>query len=165
MADPHETVQPLLSAYLDGELETERRRLVEAHLAACPVCQETLASLRAADDALATLAPTPAVPPMEHEFRRRLRRRSARSGLAASLVAIFALTAWSLLLELKKVVRHKDMPLWFRLTRALSALLLLASLSGLFRELLRDVRSLAEYAWLSGEKRGGERTHDRYDSL
>ena len=154
MPDAHETLEPLLSAYLDGELDTERRRLVEAHLATCAICRESLAALRAGDDALAALAPTPAAPVLGREFRRRLRRRSARSGLAAGLAVIFALTAWSLLLELKKLARHTDMPLWFRLTRALSALLLLTSLSGLFRELLRDVRSLAEYAWLSGEKRG-----------
>ncbi|MGH2346099.1 MAG: anti-sigma factor family protein [Chloroflexota bacterium] len=154
MSDPHETIEPRLSAYLDGELDAERRRLVETHLTGCAICRESLAALRAGDDALAALAPTPAAPALGREFRRRLRRQSARSGLTAGLVALFAITAWSLRSELKNVTRQKDMPLWFRLTRALSALLLLASLSGLFRELLRDVRSLAEYAWLSGEKRG-----------
>jgi anti-sigma factor RsiW len=154
MSDAHETVEPLLSAYLDGELDAEQRRLVEAHLATCAICGESLAALRAGDDALAVLAPTPAAPALGREFRRRLRRQSARSGITAGLAALFAITAWSLRQELKKVTRQKDMPLWFRLTRALSALLLLASLSGLFRELLRDVRSLAEYAWLSDERKG-----------
>ena len=154
MPDPHEAAEPLLSAYLDGELDTERRRQVEAHLATCAICQESLAAWRAGDDALAVLEPAPDAPAMGREFRRRLRRQSARSGLTAGLIGLFALTAWGLLLEVKKLARQKDMPLWFRLTRALSALLLLISLSGLFRELLRDVRSLTEYAWLSGEKKG-----------
>jgi anti-sigma factor RsiW len=154
MIDAHKTLELLLSAYLDGELDAERRRLVEAHLATCAICREMLAALRAGDDALAALAPTPAAPALGREFRRRLRRQGAQSGLTAGLAVLFALTAWSLPRELKNVARQKDMPLWFRLTRALSALLLLASLSGLFRELLRDVRTLAEYAWLSGEQRG-----------
>ncbi|HXT35196.1 MAG TPA: zf-HC2 domain-containing protein [Chloroflexota bacterium] len=154
MPEPHETVEPLLSAYLDGELDAERRRLVDTHLATCQICRETLAGLRVGDDALAALAPTPAAPALRREFRRRLRRQGARSGLTAGLAVIFALTAWSLLRDLKKLARQTDMPLWFRLTRALSALLLLTSLSSLFRELLRDVRALAEYAWLSGEKEG-----------
>jgi anti-sigma factor RsiW len=153
MSDPHETVEPLLSAYLDGELLAERHRLVEAHLATCVICRETLAALRAGDDALAALAPTPAAPALGREFRRRLRRQSAQSGLAAGFIVLFAVTARGLLLELK-LVRRNDMPRWFRLIRALSALLMLASLSGLFRELLRDVRTLAEYAWLSGEQSG-----------
>lgn len=153
MFDRHATVEPLLSAYLDGELDAERRGLVEAHLATCAICGESLAALRAGDDALAALAPTPAMPALGRDFRRRLRRRSARSGLTAGLAMLFAIIAWSLGPELKKVMRQKDLPLWFRLTRGLSALLLLASLSGLFRELLRDVRTLAEYAWLSGERK------------
>jgi len=153
MNDSHDTLEPLLSAYLDGELDPARRQLVETHLKTCAICQETLAALRAGDAALATLAPTPVAPALGRGFRRRLRRQGARSGLTATLIVLFAVTARSMLLELK-VVRGKNMPLWFQLTRALSMLLLLAALSSLFRELLRDVRALAEYAWLSGEKIG-----------
>jgi anti-sigma factor RsiW len=153
MSDGHETVEPLLSAYLDGELDAARRRMVEAHLATCAICRETLDTLRRGDDALAVLAPTPAAPRLDHEFRRRLRRQSARSGLTAFLVVLIAVIVHGLRPELK-LVRRQELPLWFRLTRALSLLLLLISLSGLFRELLRDVRALAEYAWLSGEERG-----------
>jgi anti-sigma factor RsiW len=153
MANPHETVEPLLSAYLDGELDAERRRLVEAHLATCTICLETLAALRAGDDALAALAPIPAVPALGREFRRRLRRQSARSALTAGLIVLSGLIIQGMRPEVT-LVRRQDLPRWFRLTRALSALLLLASLSGLFRELLRDVRTLAEYAWLSGEESG-----------
>ena len=36
-----------LSAYLDGELERDSRRRLEAHLAACPQCSALLADLRA----------------------------------------------------------------------------------------------------------------------
>jgi anti-sigma factor RsiW len=36
-----------LSAYLDGELERDSRRRLEAHLAACPECSALLADLRA----------------------------------------------------------------------------------------------------------------------
>jgi len=153
MSTAHETVEPLLSAYLDGELDAERRRLVEAHLATCAICRENLAALRAGDDALAALVPTPAVPALDREFRRRLRRQSARSGLTAGLIVLSGLIIQGLRPEVT-LVRRQDMPFWFRLIRALSALLLLASLSGLFRELLRDVRTLAEYAWLSGEESG-----------
>jgi anti-sigma factor RsiW len=153
MSDGHETVEPLLSAYLDGELDAERRRLVEAHLATCAICRETLDALRAGDDALAALVPTPAAPALGREFRRRLRRRSARSGLTACLIVLAGLIVRGLRPEVK-LVRRQDLPRWFRLTRTLSLLLLLASLSSLFWELLRDVRALAEYAWLSGEEHG-----------
>ena len=40
-----------LSAYLDGELERDSRRRLEAHLAACPECSALLADLRAIVDA------------------------------------------------------------------------------------------------------------------
>jgi anti-sigma factor RsiW len=153
MSNEHEMVEPLLSAYLDGELDGEHRRLVEAHPATCAICRETLAALRAGDDALAALVPTPAAPALGREFRRRLRRRSARSGLTAGLIVLSGLIIQGLRPEVK-LVRRQDLPRWFRLTRALSLLLLLTSLSSLFWELLRDVRTLAEYAWLSGEQRG-----------
>lgn len=150
MSDAHETIEPLLSAYLDGELDPERRRLVEVHLATCAICRETLAALRAGDDALAALAPTPVAPDLGREFRRRLRRQGARSALSAGLLALFAVTVRGLLAELK-ALRRNDMPPWFRLMRALGNLLVLASITGLFVELLHDVRTLLEYAWLSGE--------------
>lgn len=40
-----------LTEYLDGELESERRKAVEAHLASCPACTKTLERLRAASKA------------------------------------------------------------------------------------------------------------------
>ena len=155
MSDAHETIEPLLSAYLDGELDLERRSLVEAHLATCAICRETLAALRAGDDALAAIAPTPLAPDLGREFRRRLRRQGARSALSAGLLALFAVTVRGLLAELKALGRD-DLPPWFRLTRALGNLLVLASITSLSVELLRDVRTLVEYAWLSGERGDGQ---------
>ncbi len=43
-----------LQEYLDGQLAPPQVQAVEAHLAACPACQQRLALLRQVDDALAT---------------------------------------------------------------------------------------------------------------
>jgi len=46
-------IEELLTAYADGELRPEEREAVERHIRACPACAGLLASLRAADSALA----------------------------------------------------------------------------------------------------------------
>gem|GEM_PF-3258205 len=59
-----------LSAYLDGELSSQERAALEAHLERCPRCREELASLRAVSTLVASL---PQVEPSE-QFRRALNR-------------------------------------------------------------------------------------------
>ncbi len=41
-----DAIGPDLSAYLDGEIDEERRGIVESHLAACPDCRSALARFR-----------------------------------------------------------------------------------------------------------------------
>jgi len=55
-ADRH----PRIHAYLDGELDAAGSRAVEAHLAGCDACRESLGSSRALGAALSTPAPPPA---------------------------------------------------------------------------------------------------------
>jgi len=44
-----------LAAYLDADLDVDRRRELDGHLAACQACQERLATLRRADTGLRML--------------------------------------------------------------------------------------------------------------
>ncbi|WP_062305237.1 anti-sigma factor family protein [Alicyclobacillus sendaiensis] len=57
-----EFVEPMLSAYLDGELAKDDRDCVEAHLEVCARCQRLVDALRADDHALASWARTLAAP-------------------------------------------------------------------------------------------------------
>jgi anti-sigma factor RsiW len=150
MNDPHATLWPLLSAYLDGELDPARRRLVVAHLTTCAICTQELAHLQAGDDALAGLQPTPMAPDLRPQLRRRLRGRSARTALTGGLIALIVLLLRSVAQELA-IVKRKDLPLWGRLGIACGYVLLAAPGIALCVELVRDVRTLVEYAWLSDE--------------
>jgi anti-sigma factor RsiW len=150
MNDLHETMEPQLSAYLDGELDPARRRLVAAHLATCAICARELAQMRAGDDALAGLLPTPVAPDLRPRLRRRLRRQGAPAALTAGLIALIVLLLRSVAHDLE-IVKRKDLPLWGRLGIASSHVLLAAPAIALCVELVRDVRTLMEYAWLSGE--------------
>jgi anti-sigma factor RsiW len=150
MNDAHESLEPLLSAYLDGELDPVRRRKVAAHLATCPICTKELAHLQAGDEALAGLQPTPVVPDLHARLRQRLRTESVRTALAGGLIALIVLLLRSVARDLV-IVKRKDLPLWGRLGIASSYLLMVAPGIALCVELLRDVRTLVEYAWLSDE--------------
>jgi anti-sigma factor RsiW len=150
MNDAHETVEPLLSAYLDGELDQVRRRQMEAHLATCAICAQELAHLRAGDVALASLHPTPVVPDLRRDLRRRLRRQGASTIVAGGLIGVIVVLLRSAARDLA-IMKRKDLPLWGRLGLASGNLLLAAPGIALCAELLRDVRALAEYAWLSDE--------------
>jgi hypothetical protein len=55
------------------------------------------------------------------------------------------------LLRRQLLLGREEYPRWFRVTRWMSFGLLTYSLVGLFAEILRDVRTLQEYAWLGGE--------------
>nr|HID13623.1 sigma-70 family RNA polymerase sigma factor [Anaerolineae bacterium] len=63
----------LLSAYVDGELGRAGRRRVEAHIAACPVCQKTRRDLLAVSSLLAALAPVFPPPTLHGRFLTRLK--------------------------------------------------------------------------------------------
>jgi anti-sigma factor RsiW len=150
MNDTHDLLEPLLSAYLDGELEPARRRQVVAHLATCAICTQELAHLQAGDAALASLQPTPLAPDLRPNLRRRLRREGARTALAGGLIALIVMLLRSVARDLA-IVKRKDLPIWGRLGIACGYVLLAAPGVALCVELLRDVRTLVEYAWLSDE--------------
>jgi anti-sigma factor RsiW len=150
MNAPHESVEPLLSAYLDGELDPARRREVEAHLATCPTCAQELAQVRAGNAALDDLQPPPAPPDLEVGLRQRLRRQGANVALAGGLLVLIGLLVQSGVRDLA-IVNRKDLPLWGRLGKAAGYVLMLGPGIALCVELLRDVRTLVEYAWLSHE--------------
>ena len=150
MNDAHDTLEPLLSGYLDGELDPARRRRVAAHLATCTICTQELAHLQAGDEALAGLQPTPRAPDLSPHLRRRLRRQGARTALTGGLIALIVLILRSVARDLA-IVKRKDLPLWGRLGIAFSTVLLVAPGIALCVDLLRDVRTLVEYAWLSDE--------------
>jgi len=150
MNEAHDTVAPLLSAYLDGELDPARRRQVAAHLATCASCARELAQLQAGDEALASLQPSPRAPDLRPLLRRRLRRQGARTVLAGGLLTIIVVLLRSVAQSLT-IVKRKDLPRWGRLGLVSSQVLLLMPAVALCIELLRDVRSLAEYALLSDE--------------
>jgi len=150
MNEAHDTLEPLLSAYLDGELDPARRQQVAAHLATCAICTRELAHLRAGDEALAGLQPPPRAPDLRPRLRRRLRRQGARVALMSGLIALIVLLLRSVARDLT-IVRRKDLPLWGRLAIASSNVLLVAPGIALCVELVRDVRTLVEYAWLSDE--------------
>jgi anti-sigma factor RsiW len=150
MNDAHEAVKPLLSAYLDGELNPARRGQVAAHLATCALCTQELAHLQAGDEALAGLRPTPPAPDLREHLRRRLRRQGARTALRGWFIVLTVLLLRSMARDLA-VVTRKDLPLWGRLGLASGSVLMLVPGIALCVELLRDVRTLVEYAWLSDE--------------
>lgn len=99
MAEACRAVEPLLSAWLDGELGGRDAQLVAAHLAACDSCTEMLDDLgsvasvlgnlpvRRAPEDLAAPPPEPAGPPAS--TARRVRALAVATGLLVG--AAFAL--------------------------------------------------------------------------
>ncbi|MCH7760823.1 zf-HC2 domain-containing protein [candidate division TA06 bacterium] len=67
----HKQVKNFLSAYLDGELDEKRRRLVEEHLKGCQECSEELNTLKALDQ----LARSSKVPEPGEEYWKTLSGR------------------------------------------------------------------------------------------
>ncbi len=47
--------EPMLSAYVDGELAADDRRRIEEHLAGCEACRQSLAELNAVQEDLAMI--------------------------------------------------------------------------------------------------------------
>lgn len=99
--DPFE---PLLSPFLDGELEAEEELAVRAHLAGCGRCADRLDTLRALRSAVAATRPGPSDAGLD-ALRRRLhglesparpaaRRAGLWAGLAAGLALLAAGSVW-----------------------------------------------------------------------
>ena len=65
-------IQPDLSAYVDGELAPSRRAEIEAHVAACPRCQQELAGLRTLAAGVAALPRLHPAPRFLAEVRRKI---------------------------------------------------------------------------------------------
>lgn len=77
-----------LTEYLDGELKSERRKAVEAHLASCPACVKTLDRLKRASKAFKEHG---AVPPAKGVLRgpgRETRGRELSAVLTAVIVGV-----------------------------------------------------------------------------
>jgi hypothetical protein len=81
-------IRPLLSAYLDGELEPTQQAEVAAHLAACQECARALEDFRALGEGIRALPGVPVPAGMRAEFGARLQkqRRSAFAGFGARLL-------------------------------------------------------------------------------
>ena len=88
-------------------------------------------------------------------MRRRLRRQGARTALTGGLIALIVLLLRSVAHALA-IMKRKELPLWGRLGIASGNVLLVAPGITLCLELLRDVRTLVEYAWLTDESGEGE---------
>jgi predicted anti-sigma-YlaC factor YlaD len=96
-------IQPLLGAYLDGELEYEAAARLDAHLEGCERCRDTLASV-AETDRLLRADPIPLPTATEWagvEWRLLARARSSRAArvaracaLAAAAVVLFGTVVW-----------------------------------------------------------------------
>ncbi len=90
-------IQPLLGAYLDGELELEAAARLDAHLESCESCRETLGGIAETDRILRTdPIPMPTATEWAAVEWRLLAR--ARNKLAARLVRVTALAAAAALL-------------------------------------------------------------------
>jgi hypothetical protein len=86
-----EHIRPLLSAYLDGELDAGEQAQVAAHLAHCQACARTLDEWRALGQEIRTLPDLPVPSGMRAEFSTRLHRRSPFSGpLMRPLVSVLS---------------------------------------------------------------------------
>lgn len=92
-----ERAEDELSGYLDGVLDPQLRRRVEAHLASCDRCQEILADFRRNDEMLRALPFIEPPPGMREQFftsprylklaEARARQRNYTTPLTAALVA------------------------------------------------------------------------------
>jgi len=79
-----------------------------------------------------------------------LRRQGARTALRGGLLGLLLLVLRSAARDLA-IMKRRDLPLWGRLGIASSNVLLVAPVTALCLDLVRDVRSLVEYAWVSDE--------------
>jgi anti-sigma factor RsiW len=91
--------EEILSAYLDGDLESEEAGLVAEHVAECPVCRQALTQVRTIRDAASTLEQMVPSDRTWHVIQERIRVARSRPRLAPRLlwVAVPALAAALLL--------------------------------------------------------------------
>jgi len=99
-----EQAQPLLDAYLDGELEPEKKAQVEQHIAGCAECAAALARLRRLQELFIAKAPHYPAPPelrnkilagLEAEKRRRFMALARLPWLCAGALLILSIClAW-----------------------------------------------------------------------
>lgn len=82
-----------VTAYVDGALPASERESLEAHLAACPRCQDQLDAERTLAGAVRALPP----PPVPHGLAARVRRRSRRPVPLRARIWVPALAAVLLL--------------------------------------------------------------------
>ena len=80
-------IRPLLSLYLDGELDPAQQDDVAAHLAVCRECTRALDDFRALGEGIRALPDAPAPAGMRPEFGSRLHRQSVFPSFGARLLA------------------------------------------------------------------------------
>ncbi|MEW6747572.1 MAG: zf-HC2 domain-containing protein [Planctomycetota bacterium] len=110
-------VDSLLVAYLYRDLEAERLRVIDAHLATCEVCRAKLEPLRAVRSDLDALA-VPQVPPTDEARVRARAMRVSRSRDWAARLAIAAallVAPLALVILISREIRYEDGMLLVRL--------------------------------------------------
>ncbi|MBW1917516.1 MAG: zf-HC2 domain-containing protein [Deltaproteobacteria bacterium] len=104
-----QSIQELLSAYMDDELPLTQKEMIQAHLAICPACRQELARLEHLWQALANLPETAPPSDLVEGVLARLPRQAApwwRSlALAASLL-VGIMLGGALGVNLHEVVRQ-----------------------------------------------------------
>jgi anti-sigma factor RsiW len=74
-----------LVAYLDGKLTIAERRQLEAHLVACPACQERALGFRSVWDVLEELPAVAPSPAFDNRVRARVKQEPRRAGFRSCL--------------------------------------------------------------------------------
>lgn len=90
-------IEPLLKAWLDGELEPPRDAAVEQHVAACSACREAAGDFRAISRRLRALAEAPVVPASAFAVLARVREAAGEERLCVRSLQRIALSAAALL--------------------------------------------------------------------
>ena len=99
-----ESIRPLISAYMDGELSPEDTRELHAHLAECAACSDLFDEYRDLRDQLRHLPPTPPPPVQVHQYirQRTVEHTPTRTerwfGLSAARLSLSAAAAIVLLI-------------------------------------------------------------------
>jgi anti-sigma factor RsiW len=102
--------EEILSAYLDGDLESEEAGRTAEHVAECPVCRRSLAQVRTIRDAASEMEQMVPSNGTWHAIQERIRAARSRPRLGPRLlwVAVPALAAALLLVVLPGRVRQNS---------------------------------------------------------